>query len=1054
MFKKRNCEKIIVGSSSSRDHANPGANDQTAILNYVLSHVKGDSRPFLEVKIYGKPIQALLDSGSNRTILGCQGWDILKTFCHLNPNGKSDCVVANGQGIDGIGTTQVPIQLRDRIVLLEVLVVPSIPQKLILGIDFWCRMRIVPDLYAGEWSFRSSFPEETQIHAIQSIDTLTSEQRQILDSFIEESFSSMGDKLGCTTLREIVLKTDHAPIKQRYYPLSPALQKEVNSELNDMLANGIVEPSSSPWASPIVMIKKKSGGWRFCVDYRALNKVLVSDSYPLPYVNSILNKLRDARFLSTLDIKSAYWQVPIAKDSRPLTAFTVPGRGLYQFKRLPFGLKIAPAEWQRLIDEVIGIDLEPYVFVYLDDIILCTASFEKHIEVLTEVMRRLRRASLTLNREKCQFCKSELKYLGYVVNANGLLVDPEKVDAIIRIPIPTNPTEVRRIVGMASWYRRFVPNFSTIIAPLTALTHKNTKFNWDSKCEEAFNIIKENLIKAPVLSCPDFNIPFTVQCDASDYGLGAVLSQIQDGEERVICYLSRSLTKRERFYSTTQKECLAVLFAVEKLRPYLEGTKFTVVTDHWSLKWLHSIKDPMGRIARWSIRLQQYDFDVVHRKGKEHVVPDALSRSVPAIDALDCPSPTLDKPSDSWYLAMCRKVRDFPSKYPLWWLEDGKLYKKANFRYPELSNESWLIVVPKEQRSVLIKSHHDPPSCGHLGVFKTFSKLAQRYYWPSMRHDVAKYVRRCHVCLQTKPQQQAPAGKMLSVQPTTSRPWQIISIDLVGPLPRSKSGYNYVFSVCDVFSKYVLFFPLRAANATGIIKWLEDHVFLVYGAPERVIADNGTQFRSKPFRELLEKYNVVIQFTANYHPQANPVERVHRVLKTTLSAYLSNDQRNWDELLQKVACAIRSARHEVTDLTPNFIVFGREIYIQGNDEKDKAPLRSDSAENPVARAQALRKVFIDVQKRLQQAYQKSRHTYNLRRRDQTFLLGQKVWKRNIVLSDAAKNFSAKLAVKYTGPFTVHRLMSPWSYQLVDEKGRNVGIWHAKDLKAHPPDEPD
>lgn len=1055
MFKKRILGETASGSSSSPHLVDSRANKNAIILDYILTHVKGDTRPYLEVKIYGKPILALLDSGSTRTILGSHGWNMLKPFCPINSNAPSDCIVANGQSCQGLGTTEVPIQLKDKVILLEVLVVPSLPHNLILGVDFWSKMGIVPDLYSNEWSFRSDFVDSAQISAIHSIDALSSAQRQILNTFISETFATMPAKLGCTSLVELVLKTDSAPIKQRYYPLSPALQKEVNTELEQMLKDDIIEPSNSPWSSPIVMIKKKTGCWRFCVDYRALNKVTIADSYPLPYVSSILDKLRDARYLSTLDIKSAYWQIPIAEESRPLTAFTVPSRGLFQFKRMPFGLSVAPAVFQRLIDRVVGVDLEQFVFVYLDDVIICTPTFEKHIEVLKEIISRIKRAGLTLNQEKCQFCKSELKYLGYVVNASGLLVDPDKVEAILRIPQPKTPTEVRRIVGMASWYRRFVPDFSTVIAPLTALTRKNAKFLWDSNCEEAFKAIKENLIKAPVLSCPDFNLPFIVQCDASDFGLGAVLSQIQNGEEHVICYLSRSLNKNERRYSTTEKECLAVLFAIEKLRPYLEGTKFTVITDHYSLKWLHSIKDPIGRIARWSVRLQQYNFDIIHRKGKEHVLPDALSRSVPIIDSLECSSESLNPTTDNWYLKMCRQVKEFPAKYPLWWLEDEKLYKKAKHRYPDLSSsdESWLVVVPKDYRSSIIKANHDPPSCGHLGVFKTFSRISKRFYWPGMRQDVAKYIKRCQTCLQTKPLQQQPAGKMLSSQPATSRPWQVISVDLVGPLPRSKSGYHYVFSVCDVFSKFVLFYPLRSATASGIVKWLEDHVILVYGAPEKIIADNGTQFRSKLFKDLVEKYQIAIKYTANYHPQANPVERVHRVLKTTLSAYVTNDQREWDTLLAKVGSAIRSSRHEVTDLTPNFIVYGREIRLPEQDEpRFTVKIPGNTSEDPVSRSEALKRVFIDVQKRLQQAYLRSKHSYDLRRRNDTFSVNQKVWKRNMVLSDASKNFTSKLAPKFTGPYTVRRILSPWTYELVDQNGRNLGIWHAKDLKAHPPDE--
>lgn len=1034
----------------------------TVILDYVLAHAKGDQRPFLSVSIFGKELLGLLDSGASKTIVGSSGWEILKPLCKLHPSPMTNCTVANGQNCSIAGMLRLPISLRDRVILLETLVVPSLPHTLILGIDFWTRMGIIPDLNAGEWFFHNDQPKVATISsAITPNDSLPSEQQKRLELVIKDIFCSMKSEIGCTNLVELKIKTNSDPIKQRYYPLSRVLQNEVNAELEEMLRKDIIEPSNSPWSSPIVMVRKSGGGWRFCVDYRSLNRVTVKDSYPIPFVSATLDKLRDARFLSTLDIKSAYWQIPVSKESRPLTAFTVPNRGLFQFKRMPFGLANAPAVWQRLIDQVVGVDLEQFVFVYLDDVIICTPTFDQHINILREVVSRISKAGLTLNREKCNFCKSELRYLGYIVNASGLLVDPEKVEAIMSIPPPKNISDIRRIIGMASWYRRFVPNFSTLVAPLTALTRKNTKFNWNSDCDSAFNAVKEHLIRAPILTCPDFDKPFIIQCDASDFGVGAVLTQGQNDDERVISYLSRSLTKSERRYSTTEKECLAVLFAIEKLRPYIEGTHFTVVTDHYSLKWLNSIKDPVGRIARWAVRLQQYDFEVIHRKGKDNVVPDALSRSVPVVEPVSVPaipsmpSNKLDVPpseSDPWYCRMVTNVQNSPAKFPKWWLDDGKLYKCAKTVYPALmdSRDSWLLVVPRDQRLAILRDHHDPPTCGHLGISKTFARIAQHYYWPKMRSSVTRYVNRCEVCLKTKPLQRASAGQMLSQQPTASRPFQILSIDLVGPLPRSNSGYSYVLSVHDVFSKYPLFFPLRSATTKTVLRWLEDHVILVYGIPEKIIADNGPQFRSKVFQETLQGYGISLRFTAHYHPQANPVERVHRVLKTIISSYVENNHKTWDTFLAKAGCAIRSAKHEVTGLTPNFVVFGRDPkFIPGPDIANKSPTRYD----PVQRALTLEKVFVDVQKRLQDSFNKTRDRYNLRHRNEKFALNQQVWRRNHIISSAANQFTAKFAPKFRGPFIISKILSPWSYELTDSSGRIQGVWHAKDLKSHPPELP-
>lgn len=475
---------------------------------------------------------------------------------------------------------------------------PELPNYLILGMDFWLSFGIIPDFSKNCWNFLDKEPVLTGINNIASVEVLDGEKRHQLDSLVGKYFSNMGDKVGKCKIVEHKIIAESEPIKQRAYRVSPIVQKHIDSEIKTMLENDIIEPSNSPWSSPVVMVPKKDGSYRFCVDYRRLNKVTKKDAYPIPYIATILDNLRNSQWLSSLDIKSAYWQICLAEDSRELTAFTVSGRGLYQFKRMPFGLTNSPATFQRLVDRLLGPELEPNAFVYLDDIIVATDTFEKHLKVLEKIFERFIEAGLTFSKEKCNFCIPELKYLGYVVSSKGLHVDVDKVRAILELKPPKNATEIRRVIGMASWYRRFIPSFPHLINPLTELLKKNRKWEWSKECERSFQSLKNALVSAPILSCPDFSKPFVVQTDASAYGIGAVLSQQLEDGEHVICYVSRSLSRAERNYSTTERECLAVIFAIEKLRPYLEGYKFTVVTDHHSLVWLHNLKEPTGRLAR------------------------------------------------------------------------------------------------------------------------------------------------------------------------------------------------------------------------------------------------------------------------------------------------------------------------------------------------------------------------------------------------------------------------------------------------------------------------
>ena len=987
----------------------------------------------------GRRILGLLDTGASKTILGRNGWELIsKMGFRLSPT-QTSVKLADGGVCGSDGVVLVPVELKGRVKLIEMMVVSSLPQILILGVDFFKALGVVPDLRSNTWDFTRESLDTVEV----TRGELSLEQKHRLDALIMACKNKMGDGLGCCHMTNHVIKTSSPPIKQRYYPVSPIIQGHINRELDEMLALKVVEPSTSGWSSPVLLVKKKDGTYRFCVDFRRLNAVTDRDSYPLPYVTATLDKLRNARYLSSLDIKSAFWQVPMDDGSRQYTAFTVPGRGLFQFTRMPFGLHNSPATWQRLMDRVIGADLEPHVFVYLDDVIIVSKSYEQHLGILSEVFNRLLLAGLKLSWDKCQFCRPELRYLGYVVDKQGLHVDPQKVEAMLRIPIPKTQKEVRRVVGTFSWYRRFVPAFSNLISPLTSLLRKGLKVVWNEECDRSFTAIKERLVMAPILRCPDYSLPFELHTDASAVGLGAVLLQRDEkGEEHVVSFLSRSLTMPERNYSATERECLAVIWAIEKLRSYLEGVAFTVYTDHYSLLWLLKLKQPTGRIARWAIRLQQFDFSIKHRKGTENVVPDMLSRSVDAVETVDVSDSSFADSTDKWYVQLREKIRRSPRKFPQYRIERDVIRKYVDSKVCGSREQLWKLVVPKDFRLEVISNAHDPPIAGHMGVYKTCKRLAERYTWPRMRVDVLRYVLRCRTCAAYKVPSSKPSGQYVA-QPTCVGPWQLISCDLVGPLPRSKSGHQYVFVVSDYFSKFVFATPLRTATAAKISKILEEDVFLKHGVPETLICDNGPQFRSKQLSELARRYRVRIRFNASYHPQANPVERTNRTLKTMVSMYCEEDQRLWDENLARITCAINTATHEVTKLTPYFVCSGRNMILDGTHHLDAPAMRLSKPSD-----QELLTVFSDVRRRIREMSEKNKKIYDLRRRPEKFSIGQRVWKRNYVLSDAARRFSAKLAPRYTGPFTIMRVVSSWTYALSDDSGKSIGIWHAKDLKPH------
>ena len=817
------------------------------------------------------------------------------------------------------------------------------------------------------------------------------------------------------------------------------MQAVIDTEVETMLQEGVIEPSSSAWSSPVVVVRKKDGKPRFCIDFRRVNDVTVKDAYPLPQVTATLDKLRGARYLTTLDLKSGYWQVPLSPDSRPITAFTVPGKGLFQFRVMPFGLHSAPATFQRLLDSVIGPALEPNVFVYLDDIVIVSRTFKEHLTLLADVFRRLREARLRLNPEKCYFCVNRLKYLGHVIDREGIRTDPDKVSAVEGWPEPQTVKQIRQFLGMASWYRRFIENFSTIAEPLTRLTKKNARWKWGTEEYDAFNRLKNALVSAPVLACPDFSRRFFLQTDASTSGLGAVLTQfLDDGGERVIAYASRTLSGAEKNYSATELECLAVVWGIRRMRSYLEGYAFTVITDHQSLKWLQKLEAPTGRLARWMFELQQFDYDIKYRRGTLNRVADALSRQpeVSAIQPIRC----------RWYNRLCRAVRDDPTAHPDYRIHDDRLTRhilhSLNFNETP-ANTQWKICIPREQRKEIMHQYHDAPTAGHGGIAKTIARIASKYYWPGMLREIAAYVRGCQTCLAHKPLQQKPAGQMHATD--VARPWEHVTTDLVGPLPRSRQGHTWLLMTQDRFSKWVELVPLRKATADAVTRAITDRVIMRHGKPEIVISDNGTQFKSTSMTARLRAFGIQHRTAPVRAPHCNPVERTNRTIKTMVAQYVGQDHRAWDEHIPALQFAYNTAPHDATGYTPAYLNCGRELALP-------SPLpepRNDDEETPDDVHRRLEEAYEVVKVNLARAFQRQEHHYNLRRRGWQPRVGDIVWKKQYQLSNKSQAINSKLAPKYIGPLEVRRKISPVIVDLRSRRGKWCRHIHIQDLKPAP-----
>lgn len=478
-------------------------------------------------------------------------------------------------------------------------------------------------------------------------------------SKFSDIFYLPGDKLSCTNAVKHEIPTSSTiPIHTKSYRFPEVHKPEVQKQIDQMLDQGIIKPSMSPWSSPIWVVPKKMDAsgqrkWRVVIDYRKLNDITIGDAYPIPQISEILDQLGHSKYFSTLDLASGFHQIKMNESDASKTAFSVP-QGHFEYTRMPFGLKNAPSTFQRLMNAALAGLQGIKCFVYLDDIVIYSHDLKTHCEKLASIFQRLRDFNLKLQPDKCEFLKKEVAYLGHIITEEGVKPNPEKIKAVTEFPTPLCPKDIKSFLGLVSYYRRFIPDFSKLSKPLTLLLKKDIPFLWQNEQQLSFEILKEALVTAPILAYPDFTQPFILTCDASNYAISAILSQGPIGNDRPIAYASRTLNKAECNYSVTEKECLAIVYGTQNFRPYLYGRCFKIVTDHRPLKWLFNCKEPGSKLVRWRLKLEDFNYEIVYKKGKINSNADALSRypvnpvqkdSIPPISApgqLEEPSELID----------------------------------------------------------------------------------------------------------------------------------------------------------------------------------------------------------------------------------------------------------------------------------------------------------------------------------------------------------------------------------------------------------------------------
>jgi hypothetical protein len=736
----------------------------------------------------------------------------------------------------------------------------------------------------------------------------------------------------------IELENEH-PIKTKQCRVPHKLRPELDQQVEHMLKKEVIRTSKSPWNSPVILVKKKNGKYRFCVDFRRLNEQTIKDAYPVPFMDETIDAVNGARYFITLDLAYGYWQVGVREEDKEKTAFSV-NNEMYEFNVMPFGLCNGPATFQRLMDHLLKGLTWKRCLVYLDDVIIFARSFEQLLKNLEEVLARIKTANLKLQPEKCVFGAQKVKYLGFVLSSEGLQTDPDKVIAIDTMPTPKTNKEVKRFLGSIGFYRRFVRGYSEIAAPLYPLTAVKTKFNWSQVHEEAFKKLKAELKKAPILKLPDFSKDFVIETDASNQAIGAVLLQESNGLLHPVAYASRPLSKAERNYITMDKELLGVVWASRYFKNYIFGKKIVFFTDHKPLVTMRDLKDKTGRTAKLFYKLECLNYELRYKKGEENVMADFLSR-IPSdlgeaevkveLNALTAIEPSIDWTKEQQKdddLREISKLIEIGSKNQSDWsrivknkswfrikkwlkVKDSVLYKVGYEGEP-------LIVVPAHLKAKVFAMYHDLSN--HKGAIE---KIKRNLFWVEMDADIKELNESCDVCQRTKVANRITKAPLKPI--VVTRPWELIGIDVIGKLPKSSSGNLYIILAIDYFTKWAEARAIRANDAASAAKFVFESIVCRFGTPEAIVTDQGSNFEAKLFQNLCELMGVKkLRSTSYHHETVGLVERLVRTLKEILRCYINETHTNYDELLSQVIYCYNTTVQASTGFTPYEAVFARK----------------------------------------------------------------------------------------------------------------------------------
>jgi transposase InsO family protein/predicted aspartyl protease len=960
--------------------------------NVPITYDKLQGRPSVKVRIENIEIECLLDTGAALNVM-TEG--ILKNLNNIRMEQTNQrLTAANGLQMDVRGEIETIVKIGNKAEKIRFVIVKNLRPEMIGGIplmkEFGIELQWKERNYQEtertniceiEAKFGKEITNENRVQeALKVIDT---KNDKILEKIIHEYggvFMANDWDIGRTNLLQHRIETTGGPIniKPRRQPVH--LENKLEEAIKNLEKNGIIKPCNSEWNTPIVCVwKKDKDEIRLCLDFRQLNQITKRQAFPMPNIAEMMDRLHGTKYFSTIDLGNAYYQVELDKESQEKTAFSTKA-GQFCFKRMPFGIAAAPGTFQELMTKVLQ-PIKKGASVYLDDILIATSTKEEHYKVIREVFERILQTGLRIKPAKCKMLRPEVKFLGHIINDQGIQTDPEKIAAIENFQRPKCIKNLRSFLGICNYYRRFIKGYAKKAKVLEGMCGLNKeKLIWTDACEIAFKDMKEALITAPILSFPDFEKQFILDTDASFDSIGAVLSQISDsGKEQVIAYGSHSMSAHEKGYCITRKELLAIFYFCQHFNHYLYGKRFKLRTDHKAITFMFHTKKPLtAQFQTWMNYLSSLDIEIEYRKGVLHGNADMLSRQ-------NCDTCT-----------QCQMEHEEAKKGK----NKTRLLAVTTRSQARAGMKEW---IPKEKRSDLIIQTHR--LLCHAGAEKVYEYLRDKFDMEEEKKTVKDVVGSCMECQRTKTI--TTKTKEENIKITTSEIFEKVYIDICGPWNETVRKERYILGIIDHFSKYVSLTAIKRQDEETIVQMILQKWILKFGAPKEIHVDCGKCFEAKKVKEMLEAKGIELIFSSPYHHNTNGIiERQFRTIREFIQASLKErNATSWADILPEVEFAINATKQKTIGCSPAEVVFGKKI--------DRQKWYDNSKINRE-----------DTRIRLKE---KNKPEENVTRR--IYKVGEKVW--------IQKENRKKGEDRFEGPYEIIEKIHERSYKLKDKNGRQL-----------------